>query len=59
MKFTKQTWNGKTDTATIIDFNDGTYGIIYPFGYHDDEYRFKTLKGAIRRMEREGWTQEN
>lgn len=46
---------GKTYTAKILDMHDGTYSIVWPFGFEDDEYRFKTIKGAERRLERAGF----
>lgn len=44
-----------TLTASIIDV-DGGYAICWPaFYYDDDGYVFKTLNGAIRRLERNGF----
>lgn len=48
---------GEYYEATILDMHDGTYTISWPFGWEDDEYAFKTLKGAIRRLERHGFVQ--
>ena len=60
MKYTKEnTAKGKYQpqmlVATILDHKDGTYAISWPFGWEDDEYTFKTLKGAQRRLERHGF----
>lgn len=45
------------ETASILDIGNGKYGIAYPVGYlcENRDYEFKTLNGAIRRLERQGW----
>lgn len=60
MKYTKPNphpgkIHGPVYEATILDMNDGTYAISWPWGWEDDEYAFKTLKGAQRRLERHGF----
>lgn len=61
MKFTKENpypskYSGPVYEATILEMHDGTYAICWPFGFEDDEYMLKTLAGAIRRLERFGFT---
>lgn len=50
----------KIEKASILDLGNGKYGIAYPLWYvcEGRDYEFKTINGAIRRLERQGWTRE-